>query len=408
MSTLLSINNYFYVRGGAEAVFLDHNEIFEDLGWDVVPFSMKHPRNRDTAWEEYFADEIELGEDYGAVGKLTKSLKAIYSLEAARKIDRLIAEVRPAIAHAHNIYHHLSPSILARLRKRNIPVVLTLHDLKLACPSYRMISQNRICEKCKATRYWQAAANRCLHESLPLSLWVTAEAYFHRLLGSYRRNVDKFVVPSRFYIDKFCEWGWERERFVYIPNFVDAEDIQPDFSAGRDFVYFGRLSHEKGVATLIRAAAAAGAPVRIVGTGPEADNLRGLAGRLGANITFSGYLSGNDLFDALRSARAIVLPSEWYENAPISVLEAYASGKPVIGADIGGIPELVTAGRGDIFEPFSVESLAEKLSDFASRTDSEIEEMGREGRSYVLSEHSRNIYSKRMSAVYDLLISDKT
>jgi glycosyltransferase involved in cell wall biosynthesis len=404
MNTLLSINNYYYVRGGAEAVFLDHNDIFEAAGWRVVPFSMSHPRNRQTEWNAYFADEIELGENYGALEKIAKSLRAIYSREAARKVDQLVTAIRPTVAHAHNVYHHLSPSIFARLKKRGIPIVVTLHDLKLACPSYRMISRNQICEKCKTSRYWQAAVNRCMHGSIPLSLWVTAESYTHRLLGSYSKNVDKFVVPSRFYIDKFCEWGWERERFIYIPNFVDAEDIAPGFAAGKDFVYFGRLSHEKGVATLIKAAAAARVAIRIVGTGPEGASLQELAEELGVDVEFSGYLSGKDLFDALRSARAIVLPSEWYENAPISVLEAYAAGKPVIGADIGGIPELVTSGRGATFEPFSVESLAEKLTEFSSRSDSGIEAMGREARSYVLTEHSRQTYRERISRVYDLLV----
>jgi len=403
VATLLSINNYFYVRGGAEAVFLDHNEIFEDLGWRVVPFSMQHPRNRKSAWQEFFVDEIELGQSYGPAEKLTKSIKAIYSREAARKIDRLISEVKPTVAHAHNVYHHLSPSVLVRLKKRGIPVVVTLHDLKLACPSYRMIAGDRICEQCKPSRYWQATKNRCMHGSLALSLWVTAEAYFHKLLGSYDRSVDKFVVPSRFYIDKFCEWGWDRDRFQYIPNFVEADKLAPAYAPGADFVYFGRLSHEKGVSTLIRAAATAGVGVRVVGTGPEEGRVRELAEELGSRVEFSGYLSGNDLFDALRSARAIVLPSEWYENAPISVLEAFATGKPVIGADIGGIPELVTAERGATFRAFSVESLAGQLARFSAMSDRELESMGRNARAYVLAEHSRSSYRERCLRVYAAL-----
>lgn len=406
MNTLLSINNYYYVRGGAEAVFLDHNDIFEHLGWRVVPFSMRHPKNRESSWQDYFVDEIELGTNYGPLEKLAKSLKAIYSREAARKIDRLVGEVRPAIAHAHNVYHHLSPSVLIQLKKRGVPVVVTLHDLKLVCPSYRMIAGDRICERCKPARYWQATRSRCMHRSLALSMWVTAEAYFHKLLGSYERSVDKFVVPSRFYIDKFCEWGWDRNRFEYIPNFVEADRLEPEYAPGTDYVFFGRLSHEKGVSTLIRAAAAAGVGVRIVGTGPEEERLRALAAELGGSVEFSGYLSGSDLFDALRRARAIVLPSEWYENAPISVLEAFAIGKPVIGADIGGIPELVTEQRGTTFRAFSAESLAGQLARFSAMDDGELETMGRSARAYVLAEHSRSSYRERCLRLYAALGAD--
>jgi glycosyltransferase involved in cell wall biosynthesis len=407
VSRLLSINNYYYVRGGAEAVFLEHNKMFENLGWDVVPFCMKHEKNFRTPWEEYFVDEIELGSSYGTLEKLSKSLKAIYSWEAMRKLDAILDKARPEIAHAHNIYHHLSPSILRRLSRREVPTVLTLHDLKIACPSYRMIANDSICERCKVSNYWQAARTRCMHGSFALSAWATAEAYFHRIMGSYRRYVDQFIVPSRFYIDKFCEWGWDRDKFVHIPNFVDTDAITPRFEPGEYFVFFGRLSPEKGVGTFIRAVAKTGVRARVIGTGPEEANLQALARECGAPVEFLGYKSGEELFELIRSARAVVLPSEWYENAPISVLEAFAAGKPVLGANIGGIPEVLDHRWGRVFEAFSVEALADCLNEIAGLGSQEVAKMGESAREYVSTIHSRQSYIERCQDVYSRLTGNE-
>jgi glycosyltransferase involved in cell wall biosynthesis len=405
MTTLLSINNYFYVRGGAEFVFLEHNQLLDEAGWQVVPFSMRHDNNQTSEWSGYFVDEIELSGDYGWLERLGKAGRAIYSVEARRKIGRLIDVVSPDLAHGHNIYHHISPSILIELSQRSIPTVLTLHDLKLACPSYRMMAGSSICEKCRGGRFYQAALTKCMHGSTALSAWVSIEAYLHQsILGSYK-HVDRFIVPSRFYGQKFVEWGWPEEQFTYIPNFVDAESIEADYEPGDRFTFFGRLSGEKGIGTLIDAAAKAGVRLDIIGTGPDSDALKAKAESLGVDATFPGFVSGQALFDRIRAARAVVLPSEWYENAPISILEAFAAGKPVIGANIGGIPELITEDRGRSFEAFSSDSLASRLSEFASMPAADIAEMGQKSREYVTANHSRAVYLERCSSVYRELLS---
>jgi len=147
MPTLLSINNYHYVRGGAESVFLAHNELFAQSGWEVVSFCMKHGANLSSDWEQYFVDEIEFGPSYNFTERLRKSVKAMYSWEAQKKIGRLLHDVKPDLAHGHNICHHISPAILSTLSKKGIPTLVTLHDLKLACPAYRMITHDGICER---------------------------------------------------------------------------------------------------------------------------------------------------------------------------------------------------------------------------------------------------------------------
>jgi glycosyltransferase involved in cell wall biosynthesis len=324
----------------------------------------------------------------------------VYSLEARRAVERIIDRTSPDVCHAHNIYHHLSPSILSAVRNRGVPLVMTLHDLKLGCPAYSMLTHDGVCERCRGGRYYQAVAHRCMKGSLALSLWVMVESYVHKLLGSYVRNVDRFIVPSRFYKTKLVEWGFPEERFEYVPNFVAAEQFEPRFEPGTRFVYFGRLSYEKGVATLIRAAAAAGTPLDIVGTGPKGDSLRALAASLQADVRFLGYLSGAPLHDAIRAARAVVIPSEWYENAPLSALEAGALGKPAIVAEIGGLPEIVDSGSGWSFPSGDVDALATRLTEVATLADASIAEAGVSARRRVLEQFSPQRYMENIRRVY--------
>lgn len=404
MPTLLSINNYFYYRGGAETVFLEHNRMFEALGWNVVPFAMKHPKNLPTQWSKYFIDEIEFGEHYTLAERLKRIPKVIYSFEARQKLWRLLDDTRPDVCHAHNIYNHISPSILGLLRSRGVPTVLTLHDLKIACPAYNMLAPDGICERCRGGRLYNVVVHRCIKGSAALSAVMMAEAVLHRVLGSYRRCVSRFVVPSRFYITKLSEWGMPTELFRYVPNFVDVGRYRPQYAPGIGFVYFGRLSREKGLATLVRAAAAAQCQLKVIGSGPDLAGLRALAAEVDAHVTFAGFLTGDLLHDAVRSARAVIVPSEWYENAPMSVLEAYALGKPVIGARIGGIPELILENEtGVCFASGDAAALAVTLRDMMQRPDAELEQMGRRARSWVETEFTAEVYRERILKLYSEL-----
>lgn len=401
MKTLLSINNYYYRRGGAEVVFLEQNALLEQRGWGVVPFSMHHEKNLPTPWSEHFVEEIEFGQIHGLAAKLRGAGKIIYSHEARRAVERLVELGRVDIAHAHNVYHHISPAIFGKLRELGVPTVLTLHDLKIACPSYKMLSNGRVCERCKGGALWNAVAQRCLKDSLAVSALAMVESAFQNIVGSYSRHVQRFIVPSRFYIDKLVEWGWARERFVHVPNFIDPALFTPHAGEGEGFLFFGRLSNEKGIGTLIRAAAKAKVPCVIVGTGPQEAELKALAEQLGGDVRFLGYRSGAALHEAIAGCKAVVLPSEWYENAPMSVLEAYACGKPVIGARIGGIPELIREGEtGLSFQAGDVDALADVLAQLEALGAPARKSMGQVGRQWVESEFNAARYLDRLLSVY--------
>jgi glycosyltransferase involved in cell wall biosynthesis len=404
MPQLLSINNYYYLRGGSETVYFEHNRLFADAGWEVVPFSMQNALNQPSKWSSHFARETDGGERRSPLAKLSRAGSAIYSTDSARRIRELIALTRPDVAHAHNIYHHLSPSVLVELRRQGIPVVLTLHDLKLVCPAYKMYTEGAVCEQCRGGALRNVVRNRCIKRSTAMSALVWLESTVHKALDLYGGTVTRFVVPSRFFLAKFAEWGLDTSRFVHIPNSVNVETMTVGAVEGAPsdpFVYLGRLVPEKGVATLIRAAAEARVALRIIGTGPEESALRQLAAELGGEVEFTGYLAGSALLSAVSSACAVVVPSEWYENAPISVMEASALGRVVIGANIGGIPELIRSGEtGFVFTSGSVDSLVDVLTRVRGLAASSLRHIGAAGREWMRAEFSPEAYRNRMMDLY--------
>ena len=404
---LLSINSYHYRRGGSDIVYLDHAALFERRGWSNIFFAMHHPKNLPYALDNYFADRVDYEVATGPFDRLRNASRIIYSQQAARRLAALL-DVHPVdVAHLHIVHHHLSPSVLVELKRRGIPTIVTAHDLKLACPNYKMMNRGGICERCKGGRVWNVLRHRCIKGSLPASGLIMVESALHKALNLYGRNLSAIVAPSRFYRDKLIEWGWPPQKLHYIPNFVTLPPAPARVAYGKPVLYFGRLAPEKGVATLIRAAAASRVPVVIVGDGPDDAMLRALATTLDAPVTFDGFLSGQALWDKLEHCRAVVLPSEWYENAPVSVLEAFARMRPVAGAHVGGIPELITAGvTGWHFPSGDVAALAATLVTIRDTPDAQLAAMGQAARRYVADTFSEDRYHTAMSALYDQLLAE--
>ena len=401
MPTQISVTSYYYRRGGAEAVMLDQNELLTSRGWDIVPFAMEYEKNFETGYDDYFVEEIDFASDYKPVEKVRKVIKSVYSLEARREIGRLIDDVRPDVVHAHNVYHHLTPAIFGAIQKKGVPAVMTVHDLKIGCPSKLMLAPDGVCERCQGGKTWNAVQQRCLKGSLPLSAIAALETTLHSFLGSYKKNVDLFVLPSRFHMNKLIDWGLPAEKARYVPNAVDVSELVADFTPGERFVFVGRLSEEKGLLTFVKAVASAGVKATIVGTGPQEGELRALVESSGADVEFAGYQTGDALFDIVRNAKALVLPSECYENAPVVLLEAYGVGTPVLGSDLGGIPELIQPGiTGFLATAGDVDSFAEQLSAMAALSTNELEEMGKAGRSFVEDRFSREHYLAGLLDVY--------
>jgi glycosyltransferase involved in cell wall biosynthesis len=401
MSSLLSLNSFHYRRGGSETVYFNHAALFAERGWRTTFFSMRHPENLPCEQEDFFADCIDYEGAAGSKRSIGNALKIIYSQEARDKLSRMLDLYPADVAHVHSIYHHLSPSVLMELKSRGVPIVMTAHDLKLACPNNKMLNRQGVCERCKGGKVWNVVLNRCIKDSVLASGVIAVESAIHKSLDLYGRYLDRIIAPSQFYRTKLIEWGWSPDSITYIPNFIEAPTDTSPSPTGDHVLYFGRLAPEKGLRTLVRAAAKSRVIVRMAGRGPEEAELRRLAAELDAPVTFLGHLSGQALWDEVGAARAVVLPSEWYENGPMSVIEAFARGRPLIGARIGGIPELIVEGQtGWTFEAANVEDLAARLAQVRSAPTSALAAMAEATRVFARNNHSRETYFEAVSALY--------
>jgi glycosyltransferase involved in cell wall biosynthesis len=328
--------------------------------------------------------------------------RLLYSRHAVRQLSALLDACRPQLAHLHNIYHQLSPAILPLLAERGIPAVMTLHDLKLACPNYKMRTEGRICERCLGGGYHHAVLHRCVQNSIAASALCAMELFAHRWSGLYEKHIERFIVPSRFYLQKMIEAGIPAEKLVWIPSFTHVDRYVPRYGGDDYFVYVGRLSEEKGLLTLVEAVRGfTRGTLLIVGDGPMRPILERVveAGGL-SNVRVVGPKWGAELADLLAGARFSVIPSEWYENGPRSAIESFACGTPVIGANIGGLPEMVDDGEtGLLFEAFSATDLRAKIEQlFAS--DREAARMGRAARVKAEREYSPAGHLPRLLGVY--------
>jgi len=399
---VLLVNKFFYLKGGPERHIFKISKILETKGHQVIPFSMKDERNEPTPFEKYFVSKVDFNSPMSLGDKLRMVPRVVYFLEAKRKIEALIKEARPDIAHLHNIAHQISPSVLHSLKKFDLPVIQTLHDYKLICPTYNMVARGRICERCKGHQYYEAVLQRCNKGSFSFSLLNCAEMYIHKFLRIYERNVDFFIAPSNFLRHKIIEFGINGGKIFHVPNFVDCREYSPHFDGDNYFVYFGRVSREKGLLTLIRTVRdIKTSRLVIVGEGELRNRLEEYVSEKGiANIEFSGYLGEERLKSVIRNSMFAVVPSEWYENCPYSVLEAFALGKPVIGSDIGGIPELIDDGiNGLLFETGNSQELSEKIAYLTSRPRLR-EQMGRNARKKVEEEYNPELYYERLMEIY--------
>jgi len=373
--TVLLINKFYHdvgPAGGVGRYLLQEEEDLIARGWTVVPFAMKDEHALASPWDRFFVE----AHDYSSVRFSPAAASSlIWNREAARNLDALLREVRPDVVHIHNAYHHLSPSILPVLKRHRLPVVMTLHDLRLLCPAIHMLRDGAPCERCKDGRLWNAVAGSCVKDSRTASLLAAVETWHQRSRGLYESTVSRFLCPSEFYVKKYREWGYPEDKLVPLPNFVDDDRFRPNEELPRhEYLYFGRLSKEKGLATLLKAhalwrderAAAGREPpplLKIAGSGPIADDLKRLAVELGLDEgIFLGALPPSELEALLPNMKFSVLPSEWYENGPLSLLESLSCGVPVLGADIAGIPECIDDGvEGVLFESGRVDALVVAL-----------------------------------------------
>lgn len=398
---ILLVNKFFYLKGGSEKVFFSEADLLKRNGHQITFFSMFDQRNLPCPQSKYFISQINYQMPINIKLEILQCLKMLYSFEAKEKLKELLNDYQIDIVHLHNIYHQISPSILDVFTRHGIPIVMTLHDYKLVCPSYSMLVDGKPCEMCSNGKYYQCFINKCTKNSYSKSLLNTVEMYLHHKILHIYDLVDIFISPSKFLKEKVKAMGFRKE-IVHLPNFINTKDYSPKFNFNEKIIcYFGRLSKEKGLFTLIEAIKGIDTKLKIIGDGPLKKNLEEKIRRENLeNVSFLGYKSGEELKKEVRNSIAVVLPSEWYENYPRSVMEAFALGKPVIGARIGGIPELVKEEKtGLTFEPGNPKDLRKKIKFLINNPDKVIE-MGKNARKFAEKELNPERHYKQLMEIY--------
>ncbi len=398
---ILMVNKFFYIKGGSETYYFALKRLLEAQGHTVIDFSMQDEKNFTSKYSKYFVENVNYNSAEGLKKKLKAGFNIVYSKEAKKKFEQLVIATRPDIIHLHIFQHQLSPSILDVIKKYNLPTVYTAHDLKMLCLNYKMMHHGKICEECKGQKYYRCAVNKCVKESFAKSCINVAEGYIHKWRHSYD-VIDKIITPSAFYKKKFEEFGIPSKRVVHIPNFLDTE--KPEVNITNDceeyYLYFGRLSEEKGLLTLLRAFQGINAKLYIVGTGPIKNEIEEyiLAESI-TNVKVLGFMSGQPLKDIVGNAKAVILPSEWYENGPYSAIEALQMGRPIIGADIAGIPELVD-GNGYLFKSGSPGDLKEQIEKMEGLTETEYQKLKSNSYKLFLNSYTKETHYKELEKIY--------
>lgn len=410
---ILMIDKYFYVKGGAERYFFELSKVLEDNGHEVIPFAMAHPDNFESEYKSFFASNIEYN-SHGPAGKLVTFFKAtgrmVYSFEARNRLDALIRKTRPDIAHLHMIDHQLSPSILHALKKHNIPVIQTVHQYKLVCPNYRLYNPltGKICEKCMSGGFLHPIREKCHKGSAIAGMMIAVESSLHRWSGIYEKNIDLFHVPSHFMGQKFQEAGVGDGKVRHLFYTIKISDFDPDFAPGDYMLYFGRLADEKGILTLLKSAAAyPKIPFHIVGDGPQKSVLETfIKDNQLKNVQLLGLKSGEELKRCVRKCRAVVVPSEWYDNSPLVIYESFAYGKPVIASRMGGMPELIEHdATGFLFNAGDADSLG-RLCEKLWNSPELAERFGRAARTKAEKEFEPQVHYEKMYSWYEELVAN--
>lgn len=357
---ILIVNKFFYNRGGDCVCAISLEQMLRLQGHETAVFAMQYAENFLTPYSDYFAPEVSFS---GGIGSKLKAASRIFGGAGVKAaFARLLKDFRPDVVHFNNIHSYLSPVIVKMAKDFGAKTVWTLHDYKLVCPSYSCLSQGKVCEGCIGGNVHGVVDKRCMKGSRVASMLAYWEARYwdRRKLEAY---TDAFVCPSDFMARKMEQGGFDPKKLNVVCNFVDPEKVK-DYSVVKErkpyYIYVGRLSEEKGVRTLLEAASQLPYTLKIAGGGPLADELARYAEC--KNIEFLGHLNAGQVRQYLSEARFSVMPSECYENNPLSVIESLCFGTPVVGARIGGIPELISPSTGFLFRSGDLDSLKKTIT----------------------------------------------
>ena len=353
---------------------------------------MEYSENIENEFSSYFPSEISFSEG-GLKGKINAFRRIFSSKEVSVKFRKLIKDFRPDIIHLNNIHSYLSPVLATIAKESNLRIVWTLHDYKLICPSYSCLKNKKTCELCFENKF-NVLSEKCMKNSLVASMIAYLEAIYWNK-SKLESSVDTFICPSAFMRSKMIEGGFSHLKLKTLHNFCNE---MPSFNQKiRDnnfYLYVGRLSYEKGLETLLEVANKNKRKLFIAGTGPLEVELK-LKYSAIDNIKFLGHLNKEKLNNYIKDSKFVVIPSEWYENNPLSGIESLLLGTPLLGANIGGIPELITKENGRLFESGDKKSLTKSIEEMFS-IDFDNEKIAND----AFSLYNRDRYYEELMKIY--------
>lgn len=342
------------------------NQLYESKGHQIIPFSTKNEKNVPTPFDKYFLDPVQYKSFYKNISVksgLKTALKSIYSIEAKQKLRLLLKENNVDIAQFNNISNYHTPSIIPVLKDYNIPIVWRILDYRLICPNSTLLSNDKICEACFKSKFYNCIINKCKKQSFLASTLLALESYIYSVLPYYSK-VDMFLFQSEFTRDKFVEFGFDKSKTKIVENSFNFSNITPLYKSEDYILYFGRISKEKGIKTLLKAMInIPNIKLKIVGDGPQLLEYKSfIQNNKINNVDLLGPKWGIELDPIIQDCKFTVVPSEWYDPSPYVVLQSFAHGKPVLASNIGGLKDLIVENQnGQFFEPKNYEQLSKKI-----------------------------------------------
>lgn len=397
---ILLVNKFHYLRGGSEKYYFELATLMKNHGHTVAFFSMKNENNITTGDKEYFVDEIDMN-----TGSKLEALNVIYSKKNKALMEKALEEFKPDIVHINNFQRQLSASIIDAVKKKNIPLIMTAHDLNPICPASIMLYNGEVCEDCITRGYTSCIKKKCIKNSTLKSVLGYIEKKYYDLHKMFCK-VDCIISPSEFNKNQLLKGRLKYNDITVIHNFVN-ETEEAEYTLGDCAFYFGRLSKEKGILNLVEAINnISGARLIIAGDGPERENIEAYIKehKLEDRITLLGYLNQDGIRENIRKCRFVAVPSICFENCPYSVLEAMEIGKPIIGSRIGGIPELVKDNvNGYTYAYDNINELTDKLK-ILFEDDEKIMEFSDNSKRLYKENYSAEAYYNKLMKVYNKYI----
>ncbi len=399
---ILQVNKFFYRRGGAEHHMFDLSELLEKNGNNVLDFSMQDDKNESSEFSKYFVSGADFSGDtkVSFCQKLKNVGRIFYSCEAKKKIGELLKNEKVDLVHLHNIYHHISPSILPVIKKQGIPIVMTIHDYKLFCPNYTFYHHGEVHEEDGRGWYFSCVKNKCFKNSFFQSLIVTVEMIFHHKIKKYyEKNVDLFIAPSQFIKDIFIKFGWDEKKIVVLEHFLpldfNIKDKILELPKEKRFIYVGRLSTEKGIDKLIRYWLDNNIEYKldVFGDGPLMSDLQELVKGC-KNIVLHGSRDRAEIYKNIDNYTAMIVPTEFYEPFGLIVLEAFASGLPVLTSGRGALSGLVNKSNAGLVFSWDGKSLEESLNKI------NLKKYRSNALQYIKENHRAEEYYSELSEIY--------